>query len=1178
MKKLLLLLALVIPALAQFSSYGGNCEQGGNTVVTSGFNSSNYVQQSFPACTVTVYFDGTSTLATIYSDSSGDPLANPFVAAPDGSWTFYAASGNYQMTFSGAGILIPYTRKGSIGTGGGGAFKVLTNGLANTTQISLNLINSSVTNGLQLTFTNTSGGTDQLGLTGQLTSSGMSPTGVAGSYTNANITTDAAGRIIAASTGTSLLPTASSQLQYLRTTPDSGRLNSFQFASLPEIFVKDYIFPSQTPGGTLTPGSNVISMAPCPLGVTGTDLNHYLYISGGVGLAEAVLITGGTCAGVGVTSGTVIVTTGNSHSGAWAIQSATSGIAEAYSAFGPGFRYHLTAGLYNVFAPTTVSTVGGKSIIFTGDGYSSSTVNFGTAVFNLGTGNIFTATGDLNAGQLSFEDMQLAGTLVSGNAISCNLCFGMNLQNVFVNVSGGDGITCTGCIGFDAINTRVSGSGGNGISLLPGGGGGGGYTLNHVYAYQNCQLSAGPCAGIFITNALMVDASGLDLEGNGQRSGGLPSDAFGLEIVSAFGVSIRGSYCERNLSNCIYLGSNINSFDIAGNYMEDSGLYVESTPVPAANGTIHGNYFMSVVPVPMAITGVVNNFTGIGFCEITTATPHLLSVTAMVNLTGIGGANCNGQGIVTKIWTPNVFDITIPFSGTYTSGGTVLQMSGIQVVPNRNIIVEANFFQPGSYVSGADLQYQFGPAIPSATTIAPTNKFHHVTGTTPISTITPPSSLPNGFSGTFCAIPDGSWNTTTAGNIDVALTATIGLQMCFVYDLTTLKWYPTGGGGGGGASFVSQLGDFIATTTGSVQTLGTGCSTATPCNIRVGNAILTVTSPITLTLVSGTTGDDIYWYATASGVFAGYNSANTYMCSGCTAAASTIAFPDPSIAGAVPLWHTTVTSGSPSTFTAINEATMDKRAMLAGNAVSPGSGVVSANNPSTGVQTLSTDPTQVPVYSTGSGAPSGTCTAGRAFYTDLVAHNLYWCDATNTWAQANGGSSTLTASYIMVPLDTHLTDPSDGQTANTIWCYDFPLSVPTNVTTSWQYIFGSGSSGVYGVAIYDANGNRLTAATQTGTASTGSAASSVALGGGTITLNPGALGRFSLCYTSNAGTALTFGGTTSLSSYFASSTPIFYTVANISSTAGTTITWPATLGAKTKIANASAMATTLLLP
>lgn len=130
MLKKIFLLILMLTILAGGSlSYGqtvqklqGYCEDGGQTVTTDGRTSTTKVQRSYPSCTVTVYVSGTTTLATIYSDESSTPKANPFVADSTGAWFFYGAVGRYDTKFSGGGITTPYTKSGLwvVVPGGGG--------------------------------------------------------------------------------------------------------------------------------------------------------------------------------------------------------------------------------------------------------------------------------------------------------------------------------------------------------------------------------------------------------------------------------------------------------------------------------------------------------------------------------------------------------------------------------------------------------------------------------------------------------------------------------------------------------------------------------------------------------------------------------------------------------------------------------------------------------------------------------------------------------------------------------------------------------------------------------------------------------------------------------------------------------------------------------------------------
>lgn len=158
MKKWLLLLVMMasLPAMAARQRAYGFCEYGAQTVLNNGIKSTTKVQKTFlnnsAGCTVTIYFSGTITPATIFSNNSGTVLANPFTAsASTGYWFFYADDGRYDAVISGtdntvvppasfsftyADILLNTSTGGG---GGGGGPTLETNGALNGLQSLLNL-------------------------------------------------------------------------------------------------------------------------------------------------------------------------------------------------------------------------------------------------------------------------------------------------------------------------------------------------------------------------------------------------------------------------------------------------------------------------------------------------------------------------------------------------------------------------------------------------------------------------------------------------------------------------------------------------------------------------------------------------------------------------------------------------------------------------------------------------------------------------------------------------------------------------------------------------------------------------------------------------------------------------------------------------------------------------------
>lgn len=130
-----------------------------------------------------------------------------------------------------------------------------------------------------------------------------------------------------------------------------------QVKNKPFVDARAYIFTPQSPGGTLSVGSNTVTMRPCPPGVNATAAHQYLLIIGGAGTTEAVPLTGGSC-GSGASTGTVIFTAAGTHSGGWLIESATNGVQEAINAASVTLAdLVLTQGSYAFYAPAFISSI-----------------------------------------------------------------------------------------------------------------------------------------------------------------------------------------------------------------------------------------------------------------------------------------------------------------------------------------------------------------------------------------------------------------------------------------------------------------------------------------------------------------------------------------------------------------------------------------------------------------------------------------------------------------------------------------------------------------------------------------------------------------------------------------------------------------------------------------------------
>ncbi|MGA7240286.1 MAG: hypothetical protein WBY44_31670 [Bryobacteraceae bacterium] len=178
------------------------------------------------------------------------------------------------------------------------------------------------------------------------------------------------------------------------------------------------------------------------------------------------------------------------------------------------------------------------------------------------------------------------------------------------------------------------------------------------------------------------------------------------------------------------------------------------------------------------------------------------------------------------------------------------------------------------------------------------------------------------------------------------------------------------GSGSGGAGMASQLGDFgVVWTSPSTLTIGGNCSPATPCNVRFGTQIYSLTSSALVTVASGSTGT-AFIYVDATGALNVGSSMTVTCTAACVAAPNITGFP----INTIPIYTWTAASGAWD-----SNGGSDRRGWLSASPVLGGAGIAAITT--AGQTTLSVDSAVVPTYLTGSATldfPSiaaGTCAA-----------------------------------------------------------------------------------------------------------------------------------------------------------------------------------------------------------
>ncbi len=174
-----------------------------------------------------------------------------------------------------------------------------------------------------------------------------------------------------------------------------------------------------------------------------------------------------------------------------------------------------------------------------------------------------------------------------------------------------------------------------------------------------------------------------------------------------------------------------------------------------------------------------------------------------------------------------------------------------------------------------------------------------------------------------------------------------------VWNSSVGAWQPSNvsGSGGGGVTMAYQLGDLAAVRTSStVLTIGAGCASSSPCNVRFGYQVYSITSSATAT-VSGSGIGTAFIYITSTGTLTVGNNLTVACSAGCTQQSGIASFP-PNV---LPVCIWTATNG---TWDATGGH--DERAFLSAKTLAGGQGIIVTEAP--GQSTLAVDNGVIPTY------------------------------------------------------------------------------------------------------------------------------------------------------------------------------------------------------------------------
>lgn len=318
-------------------------------------------------------------------------------------------------------------------------------------------------------------------------------------------------------------------------------------------------------------------------------------------------------------------------------------------------------------------------------------------------------------------------------------------------------------------------------------------------AYFDGDQLVGTNTGVFINQADTFEFTNLKTNGSGVVFGGTA----GSTRVRFINPSIEGNGTIPACGVTFDAGSNVSEASFTGGGI---GLLPQAfCNNGSANYSYNGVYFYNVTTVDGTLVpsatysylASVESYSQPFNQPIFLGPPY--TVSTAISYSSIGCTVFSSSCYPDIVFSDSLAATNEKATKIYALNGSFgIQFLDDSFVSNANLLtVTRSGITPTSAVWGSPLSATIfsgssQTVIASASTIAPTAQYFHVSGTAAIATITPTTFCTT--AGTMCQItiiPDGIFTTTTAGNIALASTAVVSKALIMTYDPGTSKWYPS---------------------------------------------------------------------------------------------------------------------------------------------------------------------------------------------------------------------------------------------------------------------------------------------------------------------------------------------------------------------------------------------------